>query len=1481
MKPKFLVGTLCLFVSCSQVSEMVEPTVMEITITAGGESYASTSKTLLQSSGAVYWTPGDAISLFFNEGTEGGSKFVSQATEVESVSTFKGSISNVSGGGEDFIGTGAFWGVYPYSAQNSCDGKSVILEVQGIQTGLAESFAPGMFPTIALSKSLEMAFYNVCGGVKFSVQNEGIKSVKFKTADGGVIAGKVSVSFDEDNRPAVVEVQEGVDEIILNAPNEGTFEVGQHYYIVSLPAKLDKGFTLTFYKDDYTEAEIVYDEPVTVKRSVFGVLENADKNVTEWKNSDESGDSGLNGNLESGLYIGVIGFNENLYKMPIRRLTYNSMSAFNGFIDGLTTTDGTLLYYAADNAVSALVGSELPEDLFSVAMVTFTDGLDQGSLMKNWDFETDEEYLMAINSRFYSEKVSGVPITAYSIGVRGNDVADIESFQNNLSKLSAPSYNKTEVTSMSEIMAKFEYIADELSKTINEQAVSLKVPGKATGTKFRFTFDDVADASDSRMYIEGVMNRREGTLSELVYVGLSSTSGEVVSGNLDGIFFNFTFEGIRTDDGELISENNIKEWTYVESASLWQINSEFTPAEDSEVLTETKSAAIMLVLDCSTSLGDDITLVKEAAKSFVSRLYNASADPLAVAAVTVNKSSMDLLVGQSERLNVSVMPETAADRNVIWASNNTDVATVDMNGLVVARSSGESMIYATSASGNKTATCKVSVVQKAQSISLDRSYLVVSPGKDLQLTATVLPEGTSDPSVRWACSDTLVATVDQNGKVHAIKSGKAKIYARTSDGTALTAVCFLTVKEDVMEEFPNGEMFSLLETSYDACKIEIRMPSSVKESAGKVNGGRAIRYNFTDLALYNDRRNNKYDSLDDYQLLLLNGQQFLRKDALLEFSPETITKKDVDGDGVLDTDVEDFGWNPILPGQPLVFFAGEFEWMQIPESHPTSVPYSVNGFSYPYNWDPGYYLPCLDSAAYFGSKGARSVVADISDDMDSYWTGAFQKKVFRAKEPDVMDSGVAVTVKWTTDTDAGIEFIPEDGVDSYCYGILSDAEYLQCLALIEGKEEYLQWFTTSAFAYHKFDFSNIKGNHVVRLSDSSRLKNLMPGTKCHVLVTALGNEKGTAQSFLHRTFVLTPSEYPAPEIEVKAVPESCASGSVVFNVRNTNLSSPITEAYYAANYVREWVKEKNSGKTYAGLAKENPFTKDQLSMINSENGLNITIPGIDGECMRMAVIGYDQYKKPNEVDEGTPAVADCEIPYLVKTKVSSPLLDTDVLVGEWQATARLDDGTSLSSVFYILRSLDYEESIPQEVMDVYHEVTSLSDSEIYSYYNEFKSCADEFNAMRLRGQNRLLVMGHLNKLQEHDVPLMRPYDLFVAKDYNAVDVQQVFFDFGPKYFMEVKQNGSVVMIAKGMNGLPVTRYGSSAYLYAVNSDFFTKECEFEVSVSDDNMSMTIHPYEDASRGLLYPNNLSLEDYYNSAQNLIVSEITLIKKSSAL
>ena len=75
--------------------------------------------------------------------------------------------------------------------------------------------------------------------------------------------------------------------------------------------------------------------------------------------------------IENGLYVGVVGFNDNMYFKPISTLDINNVSEFNNFIVSLDNTPrANILYYSVDRAIDSLMAMPTPEHLRNVSLVT-------------------------------------------------------------------------------------------------------------------------------------------------------------------------------------------------------------------------------------------------------------------------------------------------------------------------------------------------------------------------------------------------------------------------------------------------------------------------------------------------------------------------------------------------------------------------------------------------------------------------------------------------------------------------------------------------------------------------------------------------------------------------------------------------------------------------------------------------------------------------------------------------------------------------------------------------------------------------------------------------------------------------------------------------------------------------------------------------------------------------------------------------------
>lgn len=142
-------------------------------------------------------------------------------------------------------------------------------------------------------------------------------------------------------------------------------------------------------------------------------------------------------------------------------------------------------------------------------------------------------------------------------------------------------------------------------------------------------------------------------------------------------------------------------------------------------------------------------------------------------------------------LKAQILPKNAYNDTVYWSSTNPAVATVG-NGLVTGMSVGEADIIVKTAEGGFTDQCHVYVTCSVKSLTLNKASTKLDVGASETLTATITPENATHKEVRWVSSDPTVASIDDTGKITALKKGFCTITAY-SFGDAFSASCEVEV----------------------------------------------------------------------------------------------------------------------------------------------------------------------------------------------------------------------------------------------------------------------------------------------------------------------------------------------------------------------------------------------------------------------------------------------------------------------------------------------------------------------------------------------------------------------------------------------------------------------------------------------------------------------------------------------------------------
>ena len=144
--------------------------------------------------------------------------------------------------------------------------------------------------------------------------------------------------------------------------------------------------------------------------------------------------------------------------------------------------------------------------------------------------------------------------------------------------------------------------------------------------------------------------------------------------------------------------------------------------------------------------------------------------------------------------------EVETNKPIGWSSSNTDVATVDADGLVTAHIVGDAVITATIQGTDISATATVEVkATLAQSITVTPTDIQLETGGKYTLTANV-DENATNRAVVWSVvegSEDYVLIDASTGEVTALaitpEGTPAQVKATTADGTNLSATANVTV----------------------------------------------------------------------------------------------------------------------------------------------------------------------------------------------------------------------------------------------------------------------------------------------------------------------------------------------------------------------------------------------------------------------------------------------------------------------------------------------------------------------------------------------------------------------------------------------------------------------------------------------------------------------------------------------------------------
>ena len=167
----------------------------------------------------------------------------------------------------------------------------------------------------------------------------------------------------------------------------------------------------------------------------------------------------------------------------------------------------------------------------------------------------------------------------------------------------------------------------------------------------------------------------------------------------------------------------------------------------------------------------------------------------------MDEQQIVLTSGETFSIEASVVVPAGGLSGITFYSSNPAIASVAANGEVTAQKAGECVITAVCTYGTDSKACKV-IVKDVMASSLEvENYVNLKEGEDYYLTP-ILDAKATNRTLEYVSANTDIATVQQDGQIHAIKKGETQVVVKTTDGSNLSAVCKVKVdaKNSVTEK---------------------------------------------------------------------------------------------------------------------------------------------------------------------------------------------------------------------------------------------------------------------------------------------------------------------------------------------------------------------------------------------------------------------------------------------------------------------------------------------------------------------------------------------------------------------------------------------------------------------------------------------------------------------------------------------------------
>lgn len=239
---KIAILSLFLVISCDRNEPDARPEVPEQEITVYTAVAPSARTKASFNEGAMYWEAGDRILVY-----DGNASY-----EFETNIEGRSNRADFTYQGDYYSAEGPVMAFHPADGAHQVDFKTrtVKVELPSEQKSLTGGYDPDVLSSVVLSETKVLDFNYLYAFVKYTVRQEGIRSISFSGNAYEVLSGCLSFEIGRDGRSSLILAEQESREVTLTADNGSFLKIGQTYFLAVAPCELESGFKIVAETED-------------------------------------------------------------------------------------------------------------------------------------------------------------------------------------------------------------------------------------------------------------------------------------------------------------------------------------------------------------------------------------------------------------------------------------------------------------------------------------------------------------------------------------------------------------------------------------------------------------------------------------------------------------------------------------------------------------------------------------------------------------------------------------------------------------------------------------------------------------------------------------------------------------------------------------------------------------------------------------------------------------------------------------------------------------------------------------------------------------------------------------------------------------------------------------------------------------------------------------------------------------------------------